>query len=67
MDNTNSAGVIYLNNGENDWTQRDFIELPSNFFGSNGNANDMEAFDFNNDGFLDIIFASTTHDPYYQY
>jgi len=64
--NTNSAGVIYLNNGENDWTQRDFIELPSNYFGSNGNANDMEAFDFNNDGFLDIIFASTTHDPYYQ-
>jgi hypothetical protein len=64
--NENSAGVIYLNNGQNDWTQRGFIQLPSNYFGSNGNANDMEAFDFNSDGYLDIIMASTIHDPYYE-
>ena len=62
----NSAGAIYLNNGSNDWTQRGFIELPSNFFGENGNANDMEAFDFDDDGYTDIILASTIHDPYYE-
>jgi len=64
--NENSAGVVYLNNGQNDWTQREFIQLPSNYFGSNGNANDMEAFDFNNDGYLDIVMASTIHEPYYE-
>jgi hypothetical protein len=62
----NSAGAVYLNNGSNDWTQRGFIELPVNFFGDNGNANDMEAFDFDDDGYTDIILASTIHDPYYQ-
>jgi len=62
----NSAGAVYLNNGSNDWTQRGFIELPVNFFGDNGNANDMEAFDFDDDGYTDIILASTIHNPYYQ-
>ena len=62
----NSAGAVYLNNGSNDWTQRGFIELPANFFGDNGNANDMEAFDFDDDGYVDIILASTIHEPYYR-
>ena len=62
----NSAGAVYLNNGLNDWTQRGFIELPANFFGDNGNANDMEAFDFDDDGYIDIILASTIHEPYYR-
>ena len=61
----NSAGVVYFNNGNNDWTQRNYVELPANYFGSNGNANDMEVFDFDNDGFVDIVLASTTHEPYY--
>jgi len=61
----NSSGVVYFNDGSNDWTQRGYVELPTNFFGANGNANDMEVFDFNNDGFLDIVLASTTHEPYY--
>tara|TARA_B100001287_G_C22677530_1_gene528474 strand:+ start:539 stop:2986 length:2448 start_codon:yes stop_codon:yes gene_type:complete len=61
-----SSGVIYLNDGQNDWTIRKYIELPANYFGSNGNANDMEAFDFNNDGYLDIVMASTIHEPYYE-
>lgn len=61
-----SSGVIYLNNGQNDWTIRKYIELPANYFGANGNANDMEALDFNNDGYLDIVMASTIHEPYYE-
>ena len=61
-----SSGVIYLNDGQNDWTIREYIELPANYFGANGNANDMEAFDFNNDGYLDIVMASTIHEPYYE-
>ena len=61
----NSSGVVYFNDGQNDWTQRDYVELPANFFGANGNANDMEVFDFDDDGFVDIVMASTTHEPYY--
>ncbi len=61
----NSAGVVYFNDGHNDWTTRSYVELPANYFGDNGNANDMEAFDFNNDGYIDIILASTIHEPYY--
>ncbi|MEK9650416.1 MAG: VCBS repeat-containing protein [Gammaproteobacteria bacterium] len=61
-----SSGVVYFNNGSNDWTLRDYVELPANYFASNGNANDMEVFDFDGDGFVDIVLASTIHDPYYQ-
>jgi len=61
----NSSGVVYFNDGLNDWTQRAYLELPANFFGANGNANDMEVFDFDDDGFVDIVMASTTHEPYY--
>ncbi len=61
-----SSGVVYFNNGTNDWTQRNYVELPANYFGSNGNANDMEVFDFDNDGYVDIVLASTIHEPYYQ-
>jgi hypothetical protein len=59
-----SAGAVFWNNGNNDWRDSR-TELPANYFGTNGNANDMEVVDFNNDGYLDILLASTTHDPYY--
>ena len=59
-----SAGAVFWNNGNNDWRDSR-TELPANYFGTNGNANDMEAVDFNNDGHLDILLASTTHEPYY--
>ena len=62
---TDSAGAVFWNNGNDDWRDSR-TELPPNYFGSNGNANDMEVFDFNSDGYLDILLASTTHDPYYE-
>jgi len=61
----NSAGAVFWNNGNNDWRDR-WSELPSNYFGANGNANDIEVIDFNGDGLLDIVLASTQHDPYYK-
>ena len=61
----NSAGAVFWNDGQNDWSVRPWSELPDNYYGSNGNANDMEVIDFNNDGLLDIVLASTKHDPYY--
>lgn len=61
----NSAGNVYLNNGSNDW-RTDPINLPENWYGANGIGVDMDSFDFNNDGYTDIILASTRHDPYYQ-
>ena len=62
---TDSAGAVFWNNGNDDWRDSR-TELPPNYFGTNGNANDMEVFDFNSDGYLDILLASTTHDPYYE-
>ena len=62
----NSAGAVFFNDGNNDWRNRPWLELPDNFYGENGNANSMAVIDFNNDGFLDIVLASTKKDPYYQ-
>lgn len=61
----NSSGAVFWNDGNNDWRNRGWTELPDNYYGTNGNANDIKAFDFNGDGLLDIILASTKHDPYY--
>ena len=61
----NSAGAVFWNDGNNDWRNRGWTELPNTYYGTNGNANDIKAFDFNGDGLLDIILASTKHDPYY--
>lgn len=61
----NSAGAVYYNDGKNDWRNRTIIPLPANWYGANGNANDMEVMDFDGDGWLDIILASTKHEPYY--
>lgn len=61
----NSSGAVYYNDGNNDWRNRPIVPLPANWYGSNGNANDMELMDFDGDGWLDIILASTKHEPYY--
>ena len=60
-----SSGAVFWNDKNNDWSKRPWTELPDNFYGLNGNANDMEVMDFNGDGFIDIVLASTKHDPYY--
>ena len=62
----NSAGAVFFNDGTNDWRNRPWLELPDNYYGENGNANSMAVIDFNGDGFLDIVVASTKHQPYYQ-
>lgn len=59
-----SAGAVFWNDGNMDWSKY-WSELPSNYWGDNGIANDMEVMDFNNDGLLDIVLASTKADPYY--
>ena len=60
-----SAGVIFWNDGNNDWRSDAWTELPNNYYGDNGNANDMKTLDFNGDGLLDIILGTTLHEPYY--
>ena len=62
----NSAGAVFFNDGNNDWRNRAWVELPNNYFGENGNANDMQAFDFDGDGYIDIVMATTRRDPYYK-
>ena len=60
-----SAGTILWNDGNGNWDTRDWTELPDGFYGSNGNANDIQTIDFNNDGLMDIVLASTKQQPYY--
>ncbi|MBM38506.1 MAG: hypothetical protein CMO97_05475 [Woeseia sp.] len=60
----NSSGAVFWNDGNMDWSKY-WSELPTNYWGENGVANDMEVMDINNDGLLDIVLASTPADPYY--
>ena len=62
---TNSSGAVFYNDGKNDWRKRAIVTLPANWYGANGRANDMEAFDFDGDGKIDIVLASTKSEPYY--
>lgn len=62
----NSAGAVFLNDGNNDWRNRGTIELPANWYGANGLAVDMELIDFDNDGWLDIILGATRFEPNYE-
>lgn len=61
----NSAGMVYFNDGKNDWRVRTPAQLPANWYGENGRANDIVAVDFDGDGRIDIALASTRSDPYY--
>jgi hypothetical protein len=62
---TQSSGIILWNDGNGNWDTRDWTELPDGIYGSNNNANDIQTIDFNNDGLMDIVLASTKKEPYY--
>lgn len=62
----NSLGMVYFNDGQNNWTTRTPIALPANWYDANGNANDMITIDFDSDGWVDIVVASTKQNPYYE-
>ena len=54
----NSAGAVFYNNGNNDW-RNDIVPLPANYYGAIGGAIDMEAFDIDGDGNVDIVMSVT--------
>ena len=60
-----SAGIILWNDGSGNWHTSDWTELPAGVYGNNNNVNDIRPTDFNNDGLLDLVVASTKHEPYY--
>lgn len=64
---TNSSGLVYLNDGKNNWSTISEIELPSNYYGELGIVNDMETIDYNDDGYLDIVIGNTRQPPFYYF
>ena len=60
----NSVGGIYWGNSDSDYT-KDYTALPAGYYDQNI-AFDVQSMDFNNDGLLDLVFANTNADPYYQ-
>jgi len=60
----NSVGGIYWGNSDSDYT-KDYTALPPGYYENTNIAFDIQAFDFNNDGKLDILVSNTTGDPYY--
>ena len=60
------SGWIVMSDGTQDvrnWTK---VNLPTPIYPNNTKLNHIKSFDFNNDGYIDIVIASTRHEPYYR-
>lgn len=60
-----SSGIILWNDGNDNWDTGTWTELPAGVYDDNNNVNDIQTMDFNSDGLLDLVVASTKHEPYY--
>ena len=54
-----------MSNGTPNFDQWDKVLLPSPRYLNNSKLNDFESTDFDGDGFIDIIIATTRAEPYY--
>ena len=59
------SGWIAMSNGTPNFDQWDKVLLPSPRYLNNSKLNDFESTDFDGDGFIDIIIATTRAEPYY--
>ena len=54
-----------MSNGTSNLSEWDKGMLPDLIYENNAKLNDIESTDFNNDGFIDLIIATTRDNPYY--
>ena len=56
---------IAMSNGTSNLSEWDKVMLPDPIYVNNAKLNDIESTDINNDGFIDLIIATTRDNPYY--
>lgn len=59
------SGWVAMSDGTPNFDQWNKVQLPNPRYLNNSKLNDFESTDFDNDGFIDIIIATTRHEPYY--
>ena len=60
------SGWIAMSNGTPNFDQWNKVQLPNPRYLNNSKLNDFESTDFDNDGYIDIIIATTRDEPYYR-
>jgi hypothetical protein len=60
------SGWIVMSDGTQDVTNWTKVNLPTPIYPNNTKLNHIKSFDFSNDGYMDIVIASTRHEPYYR-
>ena len=60
------SGWIAMSDGTENFNNWNKLPLPDPRYLSNSNLNDINSIDFNEDGFEDLIIATTRREPYYR-
>jgi len=60
------SGWVAMSNGTANFSEWEKVQLPNPRYLNNSKLNDFESTDFDNDGFIDIIIATTRDEPYYE-
>jgi hypothetical protein len=59
------SGWIAISNGTSNFSEWEKLQLPESIYLNNSKLNDLESTDFDNDGYIDLILATTRDNPYY--
>ena len=59
------SGWIAISNGTSNFSEWEKLQLPDPIYLNNSKLNDLESTDFDNDGYIDLILATTRDNPYY--
>ena len=60
------SGWVAMSNGTSNFSEWDKVPLPNPRYENNSNLNDFESNDIDNDGYVDLIIATTRRNPYYR-
>ena len=60
------SGWIAMSNGSNDFSNWSKVSLPDAVYPNNSNMNSIKSFDYDKDGYNDLVIANTRRNPYYR-